>query len=144
MADLALIHRDTIHEDSTYTARWRFVDATRTPYNSGDATSWKYDAYQLEPYSSTALADDTALAESANDSTPNVGQIGVFDTEQTETNDAGWEDDDDSTGYNCITTFPATLFGTPGKVRIEVYAVISSTTIRAATFEVSVLAAYGS
>jgi len=146
MANLAKIQTDTIFENETYWARWRFVDAARDSYQNADITSCKYDAFQIEPYSATALASDTALTLQNGDNTPTSGQIGWFDTLQTESDDGGWEDDDDSTGYNCIAQFPGTLFATAGVVRIEVYVVLAgdASTVRCATFDITVLAALGS
>ena len=118
------------------TARWRFADDSRTAYQQADITSMKYDAIQKEPYTATLLANDTALVVADT----------VSDTLQVESDDNGWEDDEDSTGYNCKTTFPATLFATPGVVRIEVYALPSAggaTQVRCATFEITLLSAYG-
>lgn len=132
-----LIKRGTFPQSNPVVARWRFYDGSRAAYTQADITSMKYDAIQLQPYSATLLANDTALVVADT----------VYDTLQVESDDAGWEDDDDATGYNCKTTFPGTLFATAGLVRIEVYATPSAegaTQVRCATFEITVDAAYGS
>lgn len=143
---MLMVKEYTTHENQPVWAFWRCVDGKREIYQNADITSVKYDAIQLQPYDSTKLADDTALTLQDGDLTPDVGQVGWNDTYWTETDHGGWEDDDDATGFNALTLFPGTLFATPGKVRIEVYAVLAadSSTIRIATFDVTVEAAYGS
>lgn len=83
--------RKTIYEDQSVLFRCRFADSTGIPYKQTGITSLKYDAFQLVPYSATALANDTALVVAST----------ISDTLQP------WSVD--ATGYNFSTTFPYTL-----------------------------------
>jgi len=136
----------TTHEEQTVWGRWRFTDSARDIYKNADITSCKYDAIQIQPYSSTLLSDDTVLTLADGDLTPTASQIGWNDSYWLNADDNGWDDDEDATGFNCKVQFPGSLFATPGKVRIEVYVVLAgdSSQVRCATFDVTVEAAYGS
>jgi len=143
MADLTSVQRDTINENAAYHPMWRVVDSAGDIYQNADITSCKYDAVQINNGADdTSLADDTALSLSASDSTPTTSQIGWYDTLQTGN---GWDTAKDADGWNCIAYFPGTLFATPGTVRIEVYVVLAgdSSSVRIATFELTVIEASG-